>query len=120
MFLVCHCKVYVRHSLYALMRTVFVSPQAVLQQVGGRTVLLDNRAAPEALKTQASALLTAVEGVLSSSQLGSFSAPAWASPLPTPSDGALHADLKDDPVAEAVCTLAQGAPTLLSMLAFQG
>ena len=84
----------------------FASPQAVLQQVSGRTVLLDNRAEPAARDLQASALLAAVDGVLSGSQLGSFSAPAWASP--PPAAGALRADITDDSAADAVLTPAQG------------
>lgn len=82
--------------------------QAVLQQVGGRTVLLDNRAAPAALEAQAATLLGAVDGLLSGSQLGSFSAPAWASPLLPPAGGALRADINLD----AALTPAQGTALL--------
>lgn len=76
----------------------------MLQQVSGRTVLLDNRAAPATCKAQASSLLAAVDGVLSSLQLGSFSAPAWTLQLPPSSAGALRADITDDTAAAANLT----------------
>lgn len=93
------------------------SLQAVLQQVSGRTVLLDNRAEPAARDMQASALLGTVDGVLSGSQLGSFSAPAWASP--PPADGALRADITTDSAADAVLAPAQGLLAWCITLAWQ-
>lgn len=70
--------------------------QAVLQQVDGRTVLLDNRAPPAVMEAQAAALVAAADSLLSGSQLGSFSAAAWASPLmPPPAAGALRADIEE-------------------------
>lgn len=49
----------------------------MLQQVSGRTVLLDNRANAAGRRHQAGALFAAIDGLLSGSQLGSFSAPGW-------------------------------------------
>jgi hypothetical protein len=89
----------------------------VLQQVSGRTVLLHNRAETAAREAQAGTLLAAVDGVLSSSQLGSFSAPAWASP--PPADGALRADITTDSAADAVLAAAQGMLARCTTLAWQ-
>lgn len=71
--------------------------QAVLQQVSGRTVLLDNRADDVGRQRQAGAFLAAVDGLLSGSQLGSFLAPGWAvgaaAEAPLAAAGALRAHI---------------------------
>lgn len=84
--------------------------------MGGRTVLLDNRAAPAAQETQASALMVAVDSLLSGSQLGSFSAPAWGSPLLPPGAGALRADIDEDSAADVLIKPTQGTRSVLSFL----
>jgi len=85
--------------------------QAVLQQVSGRTVLLDNRADDVGRQRQAGAFLAVVDGLLSGSQLGSFLAPGWAvdaaAEAPPAAAGALRAHI-DGGLPEDAATIAAG------------